>query len=221
MVQTRSQTKSSGIKVAEIHGIDKGLILHVKPEHLKSVVTPPTCQIMPICQTQPINKGLPTNIVPPVPKARIEQGRAGIRRKPRVTLPTPKPIQTPTPPIPTPAPRAVQSLPEPVVQSQERTLPQHHIPAAPQPIVHPTPTFTTQPIEPRIEHRPTPPYHEPFLRPPPRPPDVTDVKDERKDLLDLDMDRNINVEENLLHQEDIILETYEDQTSPTFKNCQN
>ena len=33
LVQTRSQTKSSGIKVPEVHGTDKGLILHVKPEH--------------------------------------------------------------------------------------------------------------------------------------------------------------------------------------------
>ena len=102
----------------------------------------------------------------------------------------------------------MQSLPEPVVQSQERTLPQHHIPAAPQPIVHPTSTSITQPIGPSIEHRPIPPYHEPFLRPPPRPPDVTDVKDSRKDLLDLDTDRNINFEENSLYQEGIISETY-------------
>ena len=50
MVQTRSQAKSSGIKVPEVHGIDKGLIPHVKPEHQKSVVTPPTHQIEPIFQ---------------------------------------------------------------------------------------------------------------------------------------------------------------------------
>ena len=30
LVQTRSQTKSSGVKVPDIHGIDKGLNLHVK-----------------------------------------------------------------------------------------------------------------------------------------------------------------------------------------------
>ena len=32
LVQTRSQTKSSGIKVPKVHGTNKGLILHVKPE---------------------------------------------------------------------------------------------------------------------------------------------------------------------------------------------
>ena len=48
-----------------------------------------------------------------------------------------------------------------------------------------------------------------FLRLPPKPPDVTDLKDTRKDLLDLDTDRNINFEENLPYQEGIILEMYE------------
>ena len=56
MVQTRSQRKSSGIKVPEVHGVDKGLLLHVKPEHQKSVVTPHTCQTLPICQKQPAYK---------------------------------------------------------------------------------------------------------------------------------------------------------------------
>ena len=32
LVQTRSQTKSTGVKVPEVHGKDKGLNLHVKPE---------------------------------------------------------------------------------------------------------------------------------------------------------------------------------------------
>ena len=52
MVHTRSQTKSSVIKVPEVHGIGKGLIPHVKPEHQKSVVALPTCQ------TQSIEKGV-------------------------------------------------------------------------------------------------------------------------------------------------------------------
>ena len=132
--------------------------------------TPPICHTRPMHQTQPIDQGLPTSIAPTVPKPRIGQGRAGIRRKPKIALPTPKPIQTPAPPMPTPAPRAVQPLPEPVVQSQERMLPQHQVPAAPLHIVHPTPACITQPFRPRIEHRPVPSYHEPLLRPPPRPP---------------------------------------------------
>ena len=31
--QNRSQTKSSGITIPKVHGVDKGLNLHVKPEH--------------------------------------------------------------------------------------------------------------------------------------------------------------------------------------------
>ena len=118
------------------------------------------------------------------------------------------PIQTSAPPIPTPAPRTVQSLPEPVVQSQERTQPQHHLPA-PQTIVQPTPTYITQTVGPRNEHRPIPTYPDPFQRPPPRASDVTKVKGTRKDLLDLDMDRTINIEENSPYQEGIISEMYE------------
>ena len=69
-------------------------------ERQKSVVTPP------------IDKRLPTYIKLPILKPRLGQGRAGVRRKARVILPTPIPVQKP-------APKAVQSLPEPVVQSQD------------------------------------------------------------------------------------------------------
>ena len=78
-----------------------------------------------------------------------------------------------------------------------------------QPLVQPTPASITQPIEPTIQHRPIPPYHEPFVQPPPRPPDVTAVKDNRKDLSDFDMDGKIEFEENSPHQEGIISEMYE------------
>ena len=85
------------MKIPEVHGIEKNLVLHVKPERQKSIVTPS------------IDKRLPTNIRPPIPKPRLGQGRARIRRKARVVPPTPMPIQTP-------APKTVQSLPDPVGQ---------------------------------------------------------------------------------------------------------
>ena len=109
MVQTRSQAKSSGVKVPEVHGASKDLILQVKPE--KSVTVPIVCPIPPTCLLRPIHhtpstdQRLPTNAVPPLPKPRVGQGRAGLRRKPMVTLPIPKPIEIPTPPIPKPAPK--------------------------------------------------------------------------------------------------------------------
>ena len=145
----------------------------------------------------------------PVLKPRIGQDRAGIRRKTKITLPIPKTIQKPTLSMPVLTPRTAQPLTEPVAQSQESILPQCQVPTALQPIVPPVPASITQPIESILDHRPILPYHEPFVRPPPRTPDVTAVKDNRKDLSDIDMDRNIEFEENSPHQEGIISETYE------------
>ena len=54
-----------------------------------------------------------------------------------------------------------------------------------------------------------PPYCNLYVRPPPRPPDVTNSIDNWKDFLDSDMDRNIDIEENSPFQEGIISETYE------------
>ena len=144
-----------------------------------------------------------------MPKPRIGQGRAGIRRKPKVTPPIPKTTQKPTLPMPVTTPKTVQPLTEPVTQSQDSILPQHYVPTAPHPLVSPAPASITQPIESIIDHRPIPPYHEPFVRPPPRPPDVTAMKDNRKDLSDIDTDRKTEFEENSPHQEGIISETYE------------
>ena len=89
-MQTRSQTKTSGVKVPEVHEIEKSSVPHIKPERIKSIKPP-------------------TDSRPPIPKPRFGQGRAGIRRKASIVPPTPTPIQTS-------ATKAVQSLPEPVVQ---------------------------------------------------------------------------------------------------------
>ena len=217
LVQTRSQAKSSGVKVPEVHGADKGLIPHVKPEHPKSVTTPTTCPTPPACHTRPphqaqtVDQGPPTNVVLSLPKPRVGQGRAGMRRKPKpkIALPIPNPMQTISPPTPKPAPRALQPLAEPEAQSEERTLPQPHVTAASLPLVQLTSASIAQHLEPRVKCRPIPSYHEPFLRPSPRPPDTMSEKDNRKDLLDLDMDRNIDFEENSPYQEGIISEIYE------------
>ena len=79
-------------------------------------------------------------------------------------------------------------------------LPQHQL-------VHPT--CIVQPIGPKIQHKPSPPYHDPYTRPPLRPPDVTDPIDSQKELLDNDLDRNVHIEENFPFQESIISEIYE------------
>ena len=48
LIQTRSQAKSSGIKVPEIHGINKELNPHVKPERQRPLPMLPTHSIPPV-----------------------------------------------------------------------------------------------------------------------------------------------------------------------------
>ena len=99
-------------------------------------------------------------------------------------------------------------LPEPFIQSQVNVQPQH-IPLPLSQHQQVDPTCIIQKIGPKIQHRPPPPYHDPYARPPPRPPDVTDPLDSWKDLLDNDSDRKLEIEENSPFQEGIISEIYE------------
>ena len=191
LVQTRSQV--SGIRLSEIHGANKGLDPHIQPGKQKT---------FPI---QTINKGMPTH---PIPKPRIGQGRAGLRRKVNTLQPIPLPQQLPTQPMMKHIQKAVMPLPKHInqlqsqVQSQilPRPLSQH------QPI---DPTHIPQQIGPKIQHRPTLSYHDPYARPPPKPPDILDPLDSQKDLLDNDSDRKEEIKENSPFQEGIILEIYE------------
>ena len=64
LVQTRSQVKSSGVKLPEIHGANKGLDPHVWPGKQRS---------SPSLPIHTIDKGPPTH---PIPKPRIGHGRA-------------------------------------------------------------------------------------------------------------------------------------------------
>ena len=71
------------------------------------------------------------------------------------------------------------------------------------------PTCIVQKIGPKIQHRPSPPYHDPYARPPAKPPSIIDPLDSQKDLLDNDLDRKVEIEENSPFQEGIISEIYE------------
>ena len=205
LVQTRSQVRSSGIRLPEIHGVNKGINPHLKPERQRPLPTLPTQSIPPTHTTQPVDKGPPTH---PIPKPRIGQGRAGLRRKVKAPLPIASPHPLPVQPITEHDLRTAVPLPEPTNQSQShvqsqilpRPLSQHH------PI---DPTHIPQQIGPKIQHRPTPSYHDPYARPPPKPPDISDPLDSQKDLLDSDLDRKAEIEENLPFQEGIISEIYE------------
>ena len=71
LVQTRSQVKSSGVNLPEVHREDKGIEPHVKQEkqRIKPIVTS-------------------TDIRPLVCKPRIGQGRAGLSRKVKMIAPS-------------------------------------------------------------------------------------------------------------------------------------
>ena len=100
--------------------------------------------------------------------------------------------------------RTVVPFPEPTNQLQShvhsqilpRPLSQHH------PI---DPIHIPQQIGPKIQHRLTPSYHDPYAKPP----DISDPLDSWKDLLDNDSDRKVEIEEYSPFQESIILEIYE------------
>ena len=72
--------------------------------------------ILPTSLVQPVDKGQHTHLIP---KPRIGQGRAGLRRKFKAHQTIPLPKQTPAQPITTHVPKAALSLPEPVAQLQE------------------------------------------------------------------------------------------------------
>ena len=196
LVQTRSQAKSSSIKIPEIHGANKGLDPCVQPSKQRPLPSPPI---------QSIDKGLPTH---PIPKPRIGQGRARLQRKAKTNQPMSLPQQTSAQPITTYVPKTAMPLPESTAQSQIDALPQPVSITLPQgQQVDPTSIILW--IGPKIQHRPSLPYHDPYARPPPRPPDVNDPLDSWKDLSDNDLDRNVDIEENSPFQEGIISKIYE------------
>ena len=118
LVQTRSQAKSSGIKIPEIHSVNKGLNPNVKLGKQRPLPSLPTHNLPPMLLVHHVDKGPPTH---PIPKPRIGQGRAGLRRKVKTNQPIPLPQQTPVQPIPTHVPKTALPLPEPITQSQVNT----------------------------------------------------------------------------------------------------
>ena len=174
LVQTRSQVKSNGIKLPEIHGANKSLNPHVQPGKQRP---------FPSLPIQTIDKGPPTH---PIPRPRIGKGRARLRRKVKALQPISLPHQLPAQPITEHVSKAVMPLPELTDQSQSHVQPQ----------IIPRPLSQHQPVDPtcigpKIQHRPSSPYYDPYARPPPKPPDTIEPLDSQKDLLDNDSDRKV------------------------------
>ena len=169
------------------------------------MVQPGRQRTFPSLPIQTIDKGPPTHLIT---KPRIGQGRARLRRKVKTLQPISLPHQSPAQPITKYVLKTVMPLPEPINQSQSHVQPQ----------IMPRPLSQHQPVDPtciiqqighKIQHGPSPPYHDPFARPPPKPPDITDPLDSWKNLLDNDSGRKIEIEENSPFQEGTISEIYE------------
>ena len=111
-MQTRSQAKSSGIKILEIHGANKGLDPHVQPGKQRP---------LPSLPIQSTDKGMPTHSIP---KPIIGQGRARQRKKVRTHQPIPLPHQPIVQPMTKHVQKTVMPLPESNVQLQIDVLPQ-------------------------------------------------------------------------------------------------
>ena len=106
LIQTRLQTKSCGIKVPEIHGMNNGLNPHIKPGKQRPLPTLPMHNIPLTLLTQPVDKGSPTHLIP---KPTIGHGRPRLRRKIKTNQPIPLPKQMLAQPILTPAPKTALS----------------------------------------------------------------------------------------------------------------
>ena len=115
LIQTRSQTKSGSIKVPEVYGMNKGLNPYVRPGKQRSLPTLTMHSLPPTSLVQHVDKGPPRH---PIPKPRIGQGKAGLKRKFKTNQPMSLPKQVPTQPITSHVPKAALPLPEPIVQSQ-------------------------------------------------------------------------------------------------------
>ena len=68
LIKTQSQAKASGIKLPEVHGVDKGVDPNEKPE--RHILKPPNLATQPNLQNKP----------------RLGQGRAGLRRKKKAPI---------------------------------------------------------------------------------------------------------------------------------------
>ena len=129
LIQTRSQVKSSGIKVLEIYGVNKRINPHVKPERQRPLPILPTCSIPPTNLTQPVNKGPPTQSNP---KPRTGQGRAGLRIKIRINQSIPSPKWMFAQPILTPAAKEALSYTHTITPTSTDRSYMHHTASRPQ-----------------------------------------------------------------------------------------
>ena len=174
LIQTWSQPKSSGVRLPEVHGVDKGVEPRVKPE--KQILNPIKIVMEPNPQAQS--------------KSRLGQGRAGLRRKMKIPVQTQTQIQT----------SGVDQVREQTVSKQKkviqppltRSTTDRSIGHMPETYIMPDHT-----IRPNVIGEQVPFYPDPLIKPQPRLPGIKSY-DNRRMTFDLDLDINKDFEETSL-----------------------
>ena len=179
LVQTRSQSKSSGINLPEVQRVDKGINPHIRPEKqaLKPII------VSPEAKTSTWKK------------PRLGHGRAGLRRKVKVVTPSQPNKPAEEVPLSDKQKSEITAQPQAILGSTSQT---EHIPL--------TQTTPKQSLNPKMLTREVPPYPDPQMRPTLR---LPDLKKNQRTLTDLDIDTNTDFEEDSPYQEGIISESYQ------------
>ena len=190
-IGTRSAAKAKGEILPAVHGADKKLDPHKKPEHQKA----PKLVKQPAV-TQPVASSPQVIEVPQRKqsiKGRAGQGRAGLRRKL-------KPIQS----------QPIKSQPviaKPILPKKILTTQVTHQPEVAQPR---SITQTVTQHVPYPDRYEKPPYVEPLIRPPPKPVRQENIKPDHGQRIDIDYiepDLNTDIEENSPYQDTAYDET--------------
>ena len=183
LIQMRSQAKASGIKLPEVHGIDKGVDPNVKSE--KQILKPPNSATKPNPENKP----------------RLGQDRAGLRRK----MKAPVHIQ------PHDQPREIGQIKEQTLSKQKEGIQTPLTKSTTERLIGQMPEnciMHEHTIRPKMTDAQTPIYPDLLMKPPPKLPDIK-TQDDRKINLDLDLDIYKDFEENSPYQEGIISDIYQ------------
>ena len=179
LVETRSQYKSSSINLPEVHGVDKAINPHVRPE--KQTLKPITVT--------------PETKNPTWKKPKLRQGRAGLRRKVKVVTP-PQSIK-PVPVMPKLEKQKTETTTQPQVTVGSKPQVDHI------PVIQ---TTSKQLLKPKMLTKEVPPYPDPRKRSSPR---LPDLQEDQRTLMDSGIDINTDFEDNSPYQEAIISESYQ------------
>ena len=164
LIQMHSQAKASGVKVSEVHGVDRGVDPNMKRERKKLKLPKLTTQLNP--------QGKP----------RLGQDRADPRRK--TSAPTQVQTQVQSKNVSQTKEQTLSKQREGIQTPLTKQTTVRHIEQRPETDIMPAHT-----IRPKVTKTQISIYPDPLMKPPPIPPDIK-MQDDRKINLDLDLEIN-------------------------------